>query len=208
MMGNRGKVNTKWQNGEKTNKKHNLNFPKIQRPTDACWTIWKEFIFGNFITCNSKINPPLKTKPHPNNTTIRTVTISENKTLSGIINTLPCTKKQILGEMEFQENHLHHILQLYNNGYIICGSNGSLVVVGVVRKGTHAFSIQSYDNDVGKIKGRAFTPLSTTMSSRTVESYGVLSNLILLQALNMLNDNMVGKPIIRVILDNKEVIKR
>ena len=46
------------------------------------------------------------------------------------------------------------------------------------------------------------------MSSLTVESYGVIANLILLKTLSKINTNNTGKPKIQVITDNKEVIKR
>ena len=50
--------------------------------------------------------------------------------------------------------------------------------------------------------------MSTTMSSLTVESYGVIANLILLKTLSKINTNNTGKPRIQVITDNKEVMKR
>ena len=96
----------------------------------------------------------------------------------------------------------------YNSGALIYGSDGSLVEENQIKKGSHAFSIQHYENDIGKIKGRAFTPSSTTMSSLTVESYGVISNIILLEVISRLRPSNQGKPVIRIILDNKEVIKR
>ena len=137
-----------------------------------------------------------------------TTELDESTCLSSIISNLSPAYKQILGEVSFRKEQSHHLLKAFNNGTLICGSGGSLVEESQLKKGTHSYSIQPFDNDMGRIEGDSFTHLSTTMSSLTVESYGVITNLICLTALNKVNQEKSGNPTIRLVTDNKEVIKR
>ena len=128
--------------------------------------------------------------------------------LSELLSTLPDEQQQILGEISYKNEHFHHILQSFGNGNLICGSDRSFVCEDNIKKGTHAFSIQSINDNTGTIKGSAYTPLSTTMSSLTVETYGILANLLILKIISTIIKDDTRKPIILLICDNKEVINR
>ena len=127
--------------------------------------------------------------------------------MSEAISNLQHGEKQILGDIFYNKEQFLLILQSFKNGTLICGSDGSLVCEDNIRKGTHAFSIQPFNDNTSTIKGSAFTPLSTTMSSLTVETYGMLANLLLLKIISSITQYDAHTPPILLICDNKEVIK-
>ena len=57
MMGKDGKITIDWLNGRRRNNNSDYHIPDIQKPPEATWAVWKQFIFKNFITGNRKISP-------------------------------------------------------------------------------------------------------------------------------------------------------
>ena len=194
--------------GGKRNSKHHLKLSSIQKPSEPAWSLWKSFIFRNFITGNTEVDTPLHKQDTPSTTPHTAKHTRQCRILTKLIKNLPEEHKQIIGEITYSDEYIENILHSYNNGNLICRSDGSLVAEKHTRKGTHAYSIQTFDNDTDRIHGSTFTPMSTTISSLTVETNGVIANPILLESLSKINTKNKGSPRIKIITNNKEVIKR
>ena len=95
MMDKAGKVSMKWLNGNKINKKHKLNFPTFQKPPEAAWTTWKEFIFQNFITGNREVDSVLVLSRISEHENCMRSNIPAPNSMSAAISKLPEEQKQI-----------------------------------------------------------------------------------------------------------------
>lgn len=86
--------------------------------------------------------------------------------------------------------------------------HGSVKEVGKKVYGGHSYLIQKYDNDEDKIIGYGATSLTDKMPSTTTEQYGVLSILLILNALYKIHGNTDQLYPITIISDSKETVKR
>ena len=202
MIGPDGKISMTWMNGTTIHKHRKYNLPSTQKPTNATWSIWKEFVFKNFITGNRVVSPILL----PQTTTVPSQTTPIH-TLTQQLEQLDAKYKQIIGDIHFTQQELHFLIDSIKEGTMICGSDASVVESNGTSKGTHAYSLQDSQHDHGRIFGSSFTPMSTNMCSLTAESYGTIAILIILREV-CCNLQTNKTPVVTITNDNKEVMKR
>ena len=80
-------------------KTHRLNFSPLQKPPEAAWTTWKEFIFRNFITGNIEVDPSPVISRAVEQENCRHSDLPITNCMSEAISNLPHGEKQILGDL-------------------------------------------------------------------------------------------------------------
>ena len=115
--------------------------------------------------------------------------------------------KNSLGSIQHSTNS-RNLVQALNENKLIGSSDGSLVTEGSSQWGSHAYSLRSWDNDEGKIIGKAPTPSTTKMTSLTTEIYGLLSTTILLYSITKFYKKEIQEnKCVTIFCDNEQATK-
>ena len=204
--------------GTERGEKKTINIPKMRRPTDNQWRLWKSFLFRNFLSPGTNINPKLGNNIEVKDASLE-LPVSEIDTflgldtngvnLEGIRNLLPESLKCIVGELIIPDDGGLAISEAIVEGVCIGASDGSLVKDFRRYRGAHGYALRGLGTNED-IQGYGPSPTSDKMSSLTTENYGLIGILILLHMLckkyQLCRDECFGSVI--VYIDNKTVVER
>ena len=124
-----GRIPLQIQNGSGEERITNkYNYPKMRKPPAAAWSVWKAFIWRNFLQKDGLIHPPLI--PQQSYTTKRyKITpatihyIVKKPTLKETINTMPKEYLEILGKITIPEDNGKHLWEGIKKGTVIGASD-------------------------------------------------------------------------------------
>ena len=195
-----------------------LNFPKIHKPTEAQWRIWKSFIHRNFLSPGVTINPPLSNEKY-NKTIIKKKKTEVEKiedlydkegTVQQILSQFPSVLHPMIGEVTIPEDGGLRLSESIVEGTCIGASDGSLLRNFYEVRGGFGYVLCQQDTDIGNISGVGISTMSDTMSSQTSEHQGLIGLLCILHAVcikYLLNEGECWGEVI-VLIDNKNVVER
>ena len=213
------KVNIEYLNGTKRKLNKLMTIPEIQRPTELQWRLWKAFIFRNFLSPGTSINPPIdETEIRRKKFELRRTEAEmvsnlytiEDKSMEEIINELPQSLRVIMGETYIPNDDGLEVGESIVRGECIAASDGGLVKEYQNERGGYGYVISDNGNIKSRIEGTGVCPLSDSISSQTAEHYGVIGLLCILHVVSirykLTKEECFDKVVIAV--DNKNVVER
>ena len=196
----------------------NIAIPEIRQPTKNQWRVWKSFIFRNFLSPGTTINPQLgnllnnNNKPSlPVSETDKLLAIaSDGNSITDMIGLLPELLKQMVGKVILPNDDGLAIGEAIVEGCCLGASDGSLIKEFRQQRGSHGYAIGKQDDNLEKIKGFGPSPDSDSMSSMTTEHYGLLGLLVLLHLLckKYLLCRQECFDSVIIFIDNRTVVER
>ena len=211
-------VHKPYIDGTQKRSHHILAIPDLERPTEMQWKIWKSFLYRNFLSPGTKINPQLGnavdsgTTPHLPTSEIDSLLCQDATGLSiiEIIASLPQSLQTMIGELDLIRDEGLAVSESIVDGTCIGASDGSLKSTYHNKTGSHGYALRHKDASTTGIKGWGPSPESDDMSSTTTEHYGLLGLLVLLHILckkyQLCKEECFGEVVI--FIDNKTVVTR
>ena len=195
-----------------------LNIPDTRRPTRSQWEQWKSFLHRNFLSPGVTINPALGTRNEnpnspclPESDIVKMLRIGgEGKELAEIVNELPESLQQAVGEFSIPVDGGTRICEAIVEGTCIGASDGSLINEKGHSRGSHGYALRVDQRNYQDIMGWGPTPDSDDMSSMTTEHYGLIGIIVVLHA--VCKKFKIGKGEcfgnVKIYIDNKTVVTR
>ena len=206
-------------NGDKVRNEEILVIPDITKPTDAQWRVWKSFLFRNFLSPGTTINPSIgnnvnnitrdpSRKPSEINSIIQLY--GTEGTLTEILESFPSELQPMIGSVEIPEDGGLALSHSIVEGECLGASDGSLMRTFYEVRGGFGYVLSNRTNDQGSIEGIGVSPSMDDMSSQTTEHQGLLGLLCLLHAMCikflLCKEECWGE--ITIFIDNKNVVSR
>ena len=195
-----------------------MEIPDVRRPSQLQWNIWKSFLYRNFLSPGTNINPPL-TNEKDNRTPpklpvseidLMFVSTSGNESVRDMLLQLPPSLKNMVGKCAIPDDDGLSISESIVAGRCMGASDGSLLRSYSRTIGSHGFALRDMDREQMGIDGWGLSPSSDDMSSMTTEHYGLLGIIILLHVLcrkyQLTEDECFDAVVI--VIDNKTVVSR
>ena len=193
--------------------------PDVRRPTDNQWRLWKSFIFRNFLSPGTQINPPLGEKIYERDeqlllpvseTDLMLNTSMEGLSLGDMVNLLPNNLRVMMGIVTTPADDGLTISEAIVEGTCLGASDGSLVKEFRSQKGAHGYALEKKGQQSNGIEGYGISPDSDRMSSLTTEHYGLIGLLVTLHIVcikyKLCREECFDHVVI--LIDNKTVVKR
>ena len=212
------RVHKSYLDGTQRSTKYPIEFPEMITPTNNQWKIWKEFIFRNFLSPGTTINPNLgevctkqRTPSLPESEVEKMArTMEEDSTLEEMVEVLPRSLRLLVGEITLPRDGGNALGESVVDGTCVGASDGSLVRDYTETKGSHGYVLSSTNPEVGEIAGWGPSPESDEMSSMTTEHFGLIGLLVTLHLLckkfKLTEDECFDSVLIYI--DNKTVVER
>ena len=212
------RVHKSYLDGTQRSTKYPIEFPEMIAPTNNQWKIWKEFIFRNFLSPGTTINPNLgevcteqRTPSIPESEVEQMArTMEEDSTLHEMVEVLPRSLRLLVGEITLPRDGGNALGESVVDGTCVGASDGSLVRDYTETKGSHGYVLSSTNPEVGEIAGWGPSPESDEMSSMTTEHFGLIGLLVTLHLLckkfKLTEDECFDSVLIYI--DNKTVVER
>ena len=192
--------------------------PEVRRPTDNQWRIWKSFLFRNFLSPGTRINPGLgeltRTNHRPTFPVSETDMILKiprgESSLQELLDQLPTALEGMVGKVIIPADDGLAISEAIVGGYCLGASDGSLIQGFRTRRGSHGYALCTSNENNEMIEGFGPSPDSDSMSSTTTEHYGVIGLLVILHMVSkkyLLCRNECYDSV-RILVDNKTVVER
>lgn len=212
-------VDMKYLSGTEERQNPLIEMPSINRPTELQWKVWKAFIFRNFLSPGTNINPPIeergqqRERPKLRTTESQQVSKlyeSEGLNLREIINEFPRELQTLIGEVTIPDDDGLSISESMVEGICITASDGGMIQSFQEVQGGYGYVIGNRDKNAATIKGFGACPYSDKISSQTAEHYGLLGLLCMIHSIciryKLCEDECFGK--VLILIDNKNVVKR
>ena len=207
-----------YMDGTERGKNEKIVIPDIRRPTDNQWRIWKSFLFRNFLSPGTCINPLLGDEVEVDDRT-RSLPVSEidqylekgvdEVSIDELIGLLPSSLRCAMGEIRWPEDEGLAISEAIVEGVCIGASDGSLVKDFRRNRGAHGYALRGLRPE-DDIVGYGPSPRSDRMSSLTTENYGLIGLLMMLHVLcrkyRLCQEECFGT--VTILIDNKTVVER
>jgi hypothetical protein len=194
--------------------------PQVQRqprtlPPPTAWTVWKEFIFRNFlvypytlinpITYMHSPQPSIKQQPTEIETLTNLYTFGKGQPLQYIVQHLPTTLQSLLGTIIYPLDEGRALAQQIRDGVALGASDGSVIDKYDELYGGYAATIQQDMTAMNEFTQYAPSPHATQLSSTTTEIFGFLAATILIHVLCISHDITTGA--CTIYIDNREAGK-
>ena len=193
--------------------------PDVRRPTDNQWRLWKSFIFRNFLSPGTRINPPLGSYSSeideqlllPISETDQMISApSEGLSILEMVAQLPSNLKVMMGTVIIPNDDGLAISEAIVDGRCVGASDGSLIKDFRSQRGSHGYALQVMGSDIPNIEGYGVSPDCDRMSSLTTEHYGLIGLLVTLHLISikykLCREECFDQVVILV--DNKTVVER
>ena len=204
--------------GNERRENNMVQVPDVRRPTGNQWKIWKSFIYRNFLSPGTKINPTLGEKKTPqgpprlpvSETQLLLQLPVENLCLRDILSAVPENLQAMVGEVAIPEDEGITISEAIVEGTCVGASDGSLIQDHDRTRGSHGYAIRNKNNGNYGMEGWGPSPDSDGMSSMTTEHYGLIGLLVVVHIIckmyKLSSDECFDELVIYI--DNKTVISR
>ena len=154
-------VHVPYLNGTQRGINQEIAIPDVPQPAENQWRVWKSFIFRNFLSPGTTINPQLGEDYNNNNIPTLPVSetdrllgmVSEGKSISEMISNLPMSLQQMVGQVIIPNDDGLAISEVIVEGRCLGVSNGSLIKGFRKQKGSHGYAIGKQDNNLETIQG-------------------------------------------------------
>ena len=195
-----------------------ITIPEIHRPTKNQWNIWKAFIFRNFLSPGTRINPSLgrerPTRSIPqlpvSETDILLDLQVDGMSMAAALEKIPTNLKVFVGRVDIPLDDGIRIGESIVEGTCIGASDGSLIREYERTRGSHGYAIGDMRGGLNGIDGWGPSPNSDDMSSLTTEHYGLIGLLVILHILckqyKLCREECFG--VLIIYIDNRTVIER
>ena len=212
------RVHKPYMEGTQRRANNELAIPDKRRPTARQWQVWKSFLYRNFLSPGTMINPRLQNAREDRKTPqlpvseIESLLSMDTGSLSihEIIARLPPSLQQMIGVLGQLTDEGLRVSESIVGGNCIGASDGSLQNRYESNRGSHGFALRDKDRGNIGIEGWGVSPCSDDMSSTTSEHYGLLGLLVLLHILcnkyKLCQEECFGRVV--VYIDNKTVVTR
>ena len=191
----------------------------MQQPTKYQWNVWKGFIFRNFLSPGTTINPPIE-MPIYIDQRIPSLPISEVRTfidarvgemsLPEIMSLAPRALRILSGVITFPQDDGLKISKAVVAGECLGASDGSLKQGFRTIHGGHGYTLRGSDFNDNDIQGSGPSPNSDMMSLMTTKHYRLLGLPVLLHGLckkyKLCREECFNSVLIYI--DNKAVVER
>ena len=184
-------------------------------PPPPAWTVWKEFIFRNFLVYPYTLVTPIQYTNTPQPPILQKSTeieqlahlyaVGRGKSLQYIVNHLPDNFKAILGTVHYPLDDGRALAQQLRDGVALGASDGSVIDNYNELYGGYAATLQQDVTSMNEFTQHAPCPHATQLSSTTTEIFGFMAATILIHVLCISYDITTGA--CTVYIDNREAGK-
>ena len=210
-------VHLPYLNGTQRGNNREISIPEVRRPSDNQWRIWKSFIFRNFLSPGTRINPSLGdalsgiiSPSIPTSKTDQLKLITGTTSIQKWLERIPENLKVLVGKVVIPEDEGLAISEAIVDGTCMGASDGSLIKEFRKQKGSHGYALRTKGRPSGEITGCGPSPASDCMSSLTTEHYGLIGLLVTLHgicATYLLTREECFDSVV-IWIDNKTVVER
>ena len=134
--------------------------------------------------------------------------VSPKETILNTINEYPPPLQHLLKHIEQPNNKFKEILTQIKDGKLIGSCDGSLLTHQHQKYGGHSYVLQGYDHSRNRCQGWGCTPSSDTITSTTTEHYGLITILVVLQAVQDIYQIKRQRCPVDIWIVNEETVKR
>jgi hypothetical protein len=213
------KIHGPYLEGTEKGQNAEISIPDIRCPTTNQWRLWKAFIYRNFLSPGTTMNPPLGERVEVDATAL-SLPKSEldtylhqgctyNASTCTVLKHLHPSLKCLLGKVVWPSDGGQGVSEAIVAGDCIGASDGSLITQFRHQEGSYGYAISGATNN-NRIVGYGHVPSTDKLSSMTTESHGLIGLLILLHVIckkfSLCEDECFGTVVIYI--DNKTVVER